>query len=67
MTMARSAGHSIVGDGFEIRPVGEAEMAALLAVYRECEDFLALGPLASEQMIRGDRLLSSKAKERVNR
>lgn len=28
----------------EIRPVGEAERAAILRVYERCEDFLALGP-----------------------
>lgn len=49
------------GEGFEIRPVGEANMDALLAVYRACEDFLALGPTphASEAMIRGDLLASA--------
>ena len=49
-------GMRIAGDGFVLRTVGEAEMGALLAVYRQCEDFLALGPAphASEEMIRGD-------------
>jgi ribosomal protein S18 acetylase RimI-like enzyme len=30
----------------EIRPVTQADLEALLAVYRQCEDFLALGPVA---------------------
>jgi ribosomal protein S18 acetylase RimI-like enzyme len=29
---------------FDIRPVTENEMDAILEVYRQCEDFLALGP-----------------------
>lgn len=41
---------------FELRAVGEAQIADLLALYRQCEDFLALGPapVASVAMIRGD-------------
>jgi ribosomal protein S18 acetylase RimI-like enzyme len=40
----------------DIRPVGEGDLETLLAVYRECEDFIALGPVAtaSAEMIRAD-------------
>ncbi len=31
---------------FQIRPVAQDELDATLAVYRACEDFLALGPVA---------------------
>jgi ribosomal protein S18 acetylase RimI-like enzyme len=53
----------IAGDGFVLRPAGEAEMDALLALYRQCEDFLALGPVAhaSAEMIRGDLAASASA------
>ncbi len=46
---------------FTLRPVGERDMDALLALYRECEDFLALGPRphASVEMVRGDLALSA--------
>ncbi len=46
-----------------IRPVDEAEMAALLEVYRASEDFLALGPVAvaSEAMVLADLRLSREA------
>jgi RimJ/RimL family protein N-acetyltransferase len=46
-----------------LRPVGEPDLDALLAVYRDCEDFIALGSAAaaSEEMIRGD--LESSARE----
>lgn len=46
---------------FTLRPVGERDMDALLALYRECEDFLALGPrpYASVEMVRGDLALSA--------
>jgi ribosomal protein S18 acetylase RimI-like enzyme len=45
---------------FTLHPFTENEMPALLAIYRRCEDFLALGPnpYASEEMVRGDLLLS---------
>jgi ribosomal protein S18 acetylase RimI-like enzyme len=34
----------------EIRPVTQADLEAVLAVYRQCEDFLALGPVAEASM-----------------
>lgn len=44
------------GDGFEIRPVGQADADGILDVYRRCEDFLSLGPVphASIQMVFDD-------------
>ena len=44
------------GAGFSIGPVGEEHAEAILAVYRQCEDFLALGPVAtaSLEMVRED-------------
>jgi ribosomal protein S18 acetylase RimI-like enzyme len=41
---------------FSTRPLGEESIPDLLALYRQCEDFLALGPetTASESMIRRD-------------
>jgi ribosomal protein S18 acetylase RimI-like enzyme len=52
----------IAGDGFEIRPAGEEAMEELLAVYHQCEDFLALGPVAqaSEAMVKYDLELSKR-------
>jgi ribosomal protein S18 acetylase RimI-like enzyme len=48
--------------GCTIRPVeqNEAELEQVLAVYRQCEDFLALGPIAtaSLEMIAADLALS---------
>ena len=46
-----------------INPVSENEMEALLEVYRGCEDFLALGPVAtaSAGMVLADLALSRKA------
>lgn len=38
------------GQNFEIRPVTEEELDAVLEVYRHCEDFLALGPVATASM-----------------
>jgi ribosomal protein S18 acetylase RimI-like enzyme len=35
---------------FEIRPIREDELDAVLEVYRHCEDFLALGPVATASM-----------------
>ncbi len=58
--VARSeTGHST--DAFTLRPVGERDMDALLALYRQCEDFLALGPRphVSVEMVRGDLALSA--------
>jgi ribosomal protein S18 acetylase RimI-like enzyme len=40
----------IRGEGFEIRPAGEEERAAILGVYERCEDFLALGPQPKASM-----------------
>jgi len=34
----------------EIRPITLAELEAVLEVYRQCEDFLALGPVATASM-----------------
>ncbi len=47
---------TLCGEGFEVYPVDERDMAALLEVYRGCEDFLALGPVphASTSMIEKD-------------
>jgi ribosomal protein S18 acetylase RimI-like enzyme len=47
-------------DYLEIRPAGTENLADLLAVYRECEDFLALGPVAkaSMEMVRADLEMS---------
>jgi ribosomal protein S18 acetylase RimI-like enzyme len=47
-------------DRFTIRPVSEQDRAALLEVYRQCEDFLALGPnpRASLEMVDADLALS---------
>lgn len=43
-------------DLFEIRPVGPDDVGAALAEYRQCEDFLALGPeaTASKEMVVND-------------
>ncbi|MBN1372747.1 MAG: GNAT family N-acetyltransferase [Anaerolineaceae bacterium] len=48
---------------FVIRPVEEArEAPAILEVYRQCEDFLALGPVAvaSPEMVQADLYLSQE-------
>ena len=44
----------------EIRPVTPDDLEVLLEVYRQCEDFLALGPVAtaSMDMVRSDLELS---------
>ena len=36
----------------EIRPVRQQDLQAVLEVYRQCEDFLALGPVAAASMQR---------------
>ena len=43
-----------------IRPVQPDELPSILAVYRECEDFLSLGPVAtaSIEMVQADLRLS---------
>lgn len=40
----------------EIRPITQADLSAVLEVYRQCEDFLALGavPVASPDMVLAD-------------
>lgn len=50
------------GHCFTIRLVTDQDVPALLEVYRQCEDFLALGPVstASIDMVRKD-LVSSRA------
>ena len=47
-------------DAFMIRPVREDEMATILEVYRQCEDFLSLTPkpVASMEVVREDLALS---------
>jgi ribosomal protein S18 acetylase RimI-like enzyme len=37
-------------DTLEIRPVTQDDLLAVLEVYRQCEDFLALGPVATASM-----------------
>lgn len=53
----------IQGKSFSIRPVQPDEMDAILQVYRQCEDFLALGPVAtaSMSMVLADLDLSKQA------
>jgi ribosomal protein S18 acetylase RimI-like enzyme len=53
----------VSNDRISLRPAGEENLAELLAVYKGCEDFLALGPVpaASPEMVRGD--LESSARE----
>lgn len=51
--------------GYHIRPVqqSETELQRVLAVYQQCEDFLALGPVAtaSLEMVQADLALSQQA------
>jgi ribosomal protein S18 acetylase RimI-like enzyme len=35
---------------FEIRPTSQEDLEAILEVYRQCEDFLALGPVSTASM-----------------
>lgn len=46
----------------DIRPIGEADLDAVLEVYHQCEDFLALGPNphASPDMVQADLELSRR-------
>ena len=46
----------------QIRPVNQADLEAVLEVYRQCEDFLALGPVpyASPGMVQADLELSQR-------
>ncbi len=50
---------------FILRPYNDsdADLMAVLQVYRQCEDFLALGPVAtaSVEMVKADLALSEKA------
>jgi hypothetical protein len=47
---------SLVREKIIVRPVSEAQLSALLEIYRQCEDFLSLGPVAtaSEEMVKAD-------------
>ena len=52
-----------VGDQtFEIRPIAQEDLGAVLEVYRQCEDFLALGPVptASMEMVLKDLEISKE-------
>jgi GNAT superfamily N-acetyltransferase len=51
----------ITHERFTVRPVEPAEVGEVLAVYRQCEDFLALGPqpCASIEMVQADLHLSA--------
>lgn len=48
---------------YEYRPVNKADVEEILAVYRQSEDFLALGPVAkaSREMVLADLQLSARA------
>ncbi len=50
----------VPGYGLRIRPISPDELGAVLQVYRQCEDFLALGPVAtaSAEMVQKDIELS---------
>jgi ribosomal protein S18 acetylase RimI-like enzyme len=54
---------SVEDPAFEIRPIKEDELNAILEVYRECEDFLELGPepKASMEMVLSDIKFSKEA------
>jgi ribosomal protein S18 acetylase RimI-like enzyme len=45
---------------FQYHPLGEAQLDQILALYRQCEDFLSLGPNphASREMVLADLALS---------
>lgn len=47
----------------DIRPIADGDLAAILEVYRQCEDFLALGPQpsATPDMVRQDVAASQAA------
>jgi ribosomal protein S18 acetylase RimI-like enzyme len=53
---------NIIHERFTIRPVSEVDRADILSVYRQCEDFLALGPVptASMAMVQADLDLSAQ-------
>jgi ribosomal protein S18 acetylase RimI-like enzyme len=50
----------IQGKNFQIRPIRQDEKGAVLTVYQQCEDFLALTPLpiASMEIVEADLALS---------
>ncbi|HEX7597136.1 MAG TPA: GNAT family N-acetyltransferase [Polyangia bacterium] len=50
-------------NSFVIRPIDDSDLPAVLEVYRQSEDFLALGPVAtaSPEMVAADRALSRQA------
>ena len=50
----------IEGATFQCRPLGAGDAEAVFDVYRQCEDFLALGPQpqASAEMVAQDMKLS---------
>lgn len=52
----------ILDDFLAIHPITEADSAAVFEVYRQCEDFLALGPAptASPEMVQSDMALSRR-------
>lgn len=52
------------GHSFEIRPIFRDELDAVLEVYKQCEDFLALGPepTASMEMVLNDIEISQAEK-----
>jgi ribosomal protein S18 acetylase RimI-like enzyme len=41
---------SVPGHAFEIHPISQDDLDAVLNVYKQCEDFLALGPVATASM-----------------
>lgn len=53
---------AIRDNSFEIRPITQADLDAVLEVYRQCEDFLALGPqlTASMEMVLKDIEISQR-------
>jgi ribosomal protein S18 acetylase RimI-like enzyme len=53
---------SLPAHSLEIRPIQPGDLDAVLAVYRQCEDFLALGPAptASREMVLADIAISHR-------
>jgi ribosomal protein S18 acetylase RimI-like enzyme len=56
------AGMLIRDDSFELRTITQDDLGAVLGVYRQCEDFLALGPkpTASIEMVVKDIEISQR-------
>lgn len=52
----------IQGEGFYIKEIDTSDVDSILQVYKQCEDFLSLGPIptASKQMVLGDLDLSKE-------